>query len=88
MLRDQKGFASGFIALLATIFIMLVVYVAFDPAYQALYNIAAQSNNQQLLEVLGYINTAYVKFPLILLIGMIVYAIVSALRREPNTYRL
>lgn len=84
--RDERAFAGDFIVLMATIFIIMVVYIALDTAFQELYNIAYNSSLVP-LDILDMLNTAWLKIPLAVIFGMFIKAVVSGLRREPYTYR-
>ncbi len=96
LLRDNRAFASGFVVLIITIFVLIIGYIATMLAYDLLRNEAMNSANklsdqgfaQDLLNVLAWADTIYVKVPVTILFGVLIYAILNAMRREPRNYRL
>ena len=92
---NDKGWASGFIVLILTIFVLIIAYIATMLPYDLLRNEAINTANkmtdqtfaQDVLNVLAWADTIYVKVPLTILFGALLYAVLRALRREPRDYQ-
>ena len=92
---NDKGWASGFIVLILTIFVLIIAYIATMLPYDMLRNQALDTTNklsdqnfaQGVLDVLSWADTIYIKVPLTIVFGALIYAILNAMRREPRNYR-
>ena len=91
---NSKAFASGFLVLILTIFVLMVAYISTMPAYDKLRTFAidqtgslSDSLAESVLDVLSWADTIYVKVPLFILFGVLIYALLNAMRREPRNYQ-
>lgn len=83
MKQNKKGNAVVWLFALASLFILAVAYLSYTPAYNGIVNsidtsnfTAAQTSTWQKL------NTAWVWWPALMLLGIIVYAFINTLRTD------
>jgi len=85
----RKAMAVPFIRALAALFFITLFYIYFTPVvYDEIIPFAQQelSGNEQAMGVVNIIQAVWDHFILICIFAIVIYIIISAMRREPDEY--
>jgi len=86
IIKNNKGNVWGVMYFLVGIIVLTTIYVIFTPVMDELFNTADTlvGDDSDAVGVLNLLNVVWYKlFIAIMLVGMIIYLIVSSLRKEP-----
>lgn len=84
IIKSKKGIAYVWLTILMSIFTISLVYIILDPIIQDKLIPLAQENDVN-ATTLSFITTAWNNFPIILIIGLILYGLAMAQKREPDS---
>jgi hypothetical protein len=82
--RDERALVDDLLAVILSVFIVLVLYIALGPIYNQLYPRAVEVAPAGSLDL---VNTFWGKFAVAVVLWAVIFLFISALRRTGYTYR-
>lgn len=82
----KKGSAAYvFIVLLASLFVIGLIYVVMARPFDIIYTSLYSNITSDMQPTAQKIRSVWIMYPMIVIFGLIVWAIISTLKREPDT---
>lgn len=87
MNRKGEGWAGAILIAFLTLFFLILLWNAFTPAVNTVFNsVEPMINDSDGQQVMSYLHISWKYFPILLIIGIIIYVIVRGVTREPYQY--
>jgi len=86
--KKRKGAMFVFLAALVILFVTTLLWIIFSQAYVPHLFPQAETHlegHNASMETFGLIKTAWNFWPLVMIVGMVIWVIVAAQKREPDT---
>jgi len=85
--KKGQGLAGAFLIGMITLFVVALIYgilsSPFTSVYNSIYNL---TNDSGVHDTMGKVRTTWIYFPLILIVGVIIYMLAQGMKREPYYY--
>ena len=88
MMLNNKGQGAGavgsWVYAFATLFMIIVVYVLVSPAYNMIEStMINMTNDSDALVTYGILHMAWNAWPIVLVLGVVIFVIINSARKEP-----
>ena len=88
-LKNKKGSAYVWLYVLLGLFIISIIYLIMTPAWIQTYNFTQEHMTVSTYDgTFQKLETFWWAFPVLLIVGLIIWGIVSSLRRDPNYFEI
>lgn len=86
LMKSKKGAAFTWIAALMMIFFIAIIYIVMTEPFEVVYDEMRGRVDADHQTVFDQIRSVWGLWPLILIIGILAWAVLRSMRRDPNEY--